>query len=302
MTAGNSLSENECFSRRKWTSTTLSSAAKNAAAMKYHGTTTGGSTGACSRRKTTNRRTARPTSRALNRAIRTGAGTRRASLRPASVRPPVSGPTTRGLRRRSRAPRSASSISHSIRRRPQGGRHRLGPFYALVPTRAVTRKYRVRTGTTPPRRRPGVPPRAATLAARMPPHRTSPADMATASPRTLVEKIWDAHVVAEEPGAPAILAVDLHLVHEVTSPQAFTGLRTPRPRRPPARQDRGHRRPLDAHHPPRPADDRHAGGGADQPARGQLPRVRHPDPRVRQRHAGHRPRHRPRARAHAARA
>jgi 3-isopropylmalate/(R)-2-methylmalate dehydratase large subunit len=50
--------------------------------------------------------------------------------------------------------------------------------------------------------------------------------MATASPRTLVEKIWDAHVVAEEPGAPAILAVDLHLVHEVTSPQAFTGLRT----------------------------------------------------------------------------
>ncbi|TAL12324.1 MAG: 3-isopropylmalate dehydratase large subunit [Chloroflexota bacterium] len=44
-------------------------------------------------------------------------------------------------------------------------------------------------------------------------------------PRTLVEKIWDAHVVAEDPGAPTILAVDLHLVHEVTSPQAFTGLR-----------------------------------------------------------------------------
>jgi 3-isopropylmalate/(R)-2-methylmalate dehydratase large subunit len=44
-------------------------------------------------------------------------------------------------------------------------------------------------------------------------------------PRTLVEKIWDDHVVAFEPGAPAILAIDLHLVHEVTSPQAFTGLR-----------------------------------------------------------------------------
>jgi len=44
-------------------------------------------------------------------------------------------------------------------------------------------------------------------------------------PRTLVEKIWDEHVVAEDPGAPAILAIDLHLVHEVTSPQAFTGLR-----------------------------------------------------------------------------
>jgi 3-isopropylmalate/(R)-2-methylmalate dehydratase large subunit len=44
-------------------------------------------------------------------------------------------------------------------------------------------------------------------------------------PRTIVEKIWDDHVVDQDEGAPAILAVDLHLVHEVTSPQAFTGLR-----------------------------------------------------------------------------
>jgi 3-isopropylmalate/(R)-2-methylmalate dehydratase large subunit len=44
-------------------------------------------------------------------------------------------------------------------------------------------------------------------------------------PRTIVQKIWDDHVVAQDPGAPAILAVDLHLVHEVTSPQAFSGLR-----------------------------------------------------------------------------
>jgi 3-isopropylmalate/(R)-2-methylmalate dehydratase large subunit len=44
-------------------------------------------------------------------------------------------------------------------------------------------------------------------------------------PRTIVEKIWDTHVVAQDPGAPTILAVDLHLVHEVTSPQAFSGLR-----------------------------------------------------------------------------
>jgi 3-isopropylmalate/(R)-2-methylmalate dehydratase large subunit len=44
-------------------------------------------------------------------------------------------------------------------------------------------------------------------------------------PRTLVEKIWDEHVAASEAGAPSILAIDLHLVHEVTSPQAFTGLR-----------------------------------------------------------------------------
>jgi 3-isopropylmalate/(R)-2-methylmalate dehydratase large subunit len=45
------------------------------------------------------------------------------------------------------------------------------------------------------------------------------------APRTIVEKIWDDHVVSQDPGAPAVLAVDLHLVHEVTSPQAFSGLR-----------------------------------------------------------------------------
>jgi 3-isopropylmalate/(R)-2-methylmalate dehydratase large subunit len=44
-------------------------------------------------------------------------------------------------------------------------------------------------------------------------------------PRTIVEKIWDAHVVDEQAGAPTLLYVDLHLVHEVTSPQAFQGLR-----------------------------------------------------------------------------
>jgi len=44
-------------------------------------------------------------------------------------------------------------------------------------------------------------------------------------PRSLFTKIWDSHVVAQEPNAPAVLYIDLHLVHEVTSPQAFTGLR-----------------------------------------------------------------------------
>ena len=44
-------------------------------------------------------------------------------------------------------------------------------------------------------------------------------------PRTLFDKIWDAHVVHEEPDRPAIIYVDLHLVHEVTSAQAFEGLR-----------------------------------------------------------------------------
>jgi 3-isopropylmalate/(R)-2-methylmalate dehydratase large subunit len=44
-------------------------------------------------------------------------------------------------------------------------------------------------------------------------------------PRTLLQKIWESHVVAQEEGAPAVLYIDRHLVHEVTSPQAFTGLR-----------------------------------------------------------------------------
>lgn len=45
------------------------------------------------------------------------------------------------------------------------------------------------------------------------------------SPKTMFEKIWDAHVVKEETGKPSVLYVDLHLVHEVTSPQAFDSLR-----------------------------------------------------------------------------
>jgi len=44
--------------------------------------------------------------------------------------------------------------------------------------------------------------------------------------KTLFQKIWDSHIVTEQEGAPAVLYIDLHLVHEVTSPQAFTGLRT----------------------------------------------------------------------------
>ncbi len=45
------------------------------------------------------------------------------------------------------------------------------------------------------------------------------------TPKTLFDKVWDAHVVAQEPGAPAILYIDAHLIHEVTSPQAFALLR-----------------------------------------------------------------------------
>jgi 3-isopropylmalate/(R)-2-methylmalate dehydratase large subunit len=45
-------------------------------------------------------------------------------------------------------------------------------------------------------------------------------------PRTLYEKIWEAHVVHEEPGQPSLIYIDRHLVHEGTSPQAFAGLKS----------------------------------------------------------------------------
>jgi 3-isopropylmalate/(R)-2-methylmalate dehydratase large subunit len=53
----------------------------------------------------------------------------------------------------------------------------------------------------------------------------SQANGAAKKPRTIIEKVWDSHVVAEREGAPTLLYIDLHLVHEVTSPQAFSGLR-----------------------------------------------------------------------------
>jgi len=45
------------------------------------------------------------------------------------------------------------------------------------------------------------------------------------SGKTLYDKLWDAHVVRSEPDGTALLYIDRHLVHEVTSPQAFEGLR-----------------------------------------------------------------------------
>ena len=43
--------------------------------------------------------------------------------------------------------------------------------------------------------------------------------------KTLAEKIWDEHIVRAAAGEPDLLYIDLHLIHEVTSPQAFDGLR-----------------------------------------------------------------------------
>jgi 3-isopropylmalate/(R)-2-methylmalate dehydratase large subunit len=46
--------------------------------------------------------------------------------------------------------------------------------------------------------------------------------------QTLFDKIWDAHVVSSNEGFPDILYIDTHFIHEVTSPQAFDGLRNKR--------------------------------------------------------------------------
>jgi len=50
-------------------------------------------------------------------------------------------------------------------------------------------------------------------------------ELTSMTPRTLSEKLWDRHIVYEKTGEPDLLYIDLHLVHEVTSPQAFDGLR-----------------------------------------------------------------------------
>jgi 3-isopropylmalate/(R)-2-methylmalate dehydratase large subunit len=85
--------------------------------------------------------------------------------------------------------------------------------------------------------------------------------------RTLFDKIWDSHVVVEDPDAPSLIYVDLQLVHEVTSPQAFEGLRT---------EGRRVRRPGQVvatmdHNVPTTAD---VLGGADEISRTQMETLR----------------------------
>src|SRR5947207_10661105 len=67
--------------------------------------------------------------------------------------------------------------------------------------------------------------------------------------RTMAAKIWDDHVVAARDGEPDLLYVDLHLVHEVTSPQAFEGLRLAkrRVRRPDLTRSEEHTSELQSH-------------------------------------------------------
>jgi len=56
-------------------------------------------------------------------------------------------------------------------------------------------------------------------------HPRTPSEAIVTSPKTLSDKIWEQHIVRSAPGEPDLLYIDLHLVHEVTSPQAFDGLR-----------------------------------------------------------------------------
>ena len=68
----------------------------------------------------------------------------------------------------------------------------------------------------------------------LPSHRLRRKSRSVRWARTMAEKVWEAHVVRRAEGEPDLLYVDLHLVHEVTSPQAFDGLRlTGRPVRRP---------------------------------------------------------------------
>ena len=91
--------------------------------------------------------------------------------------------------------------------------------------RSKTRSTKFETGGTP-------------IMPSKPPIHTDSTPMA----RTLLDKVWDAHVVRELEDGRTLLYIDRHLVHEVTSPQAFEGLRLSRPQGAAARPDVCHRR------------------------------------------------------------
>ena len=83
-------------------------------------------------------------------------------------------------------------------------------------------------------------------------------------PRTLYDKIWDDHLVDEQPDGTCLLYIDRHLVHEVTSPQAFEGLRARRPQGARAGKDAAGRRPQRADHRPQQAQSRSGERRADR--------------------------------------
>jgi 3-isopropylmalate/(R)-2-methylmalate dehydratase large subunit len=93
--------------------------------------------------------------------------------------------------------------------------------------------------------------------------------------KTLYDKIWDAHLVHETPGETSVLYIDRHLVHEVTSPQAFEGLRDGGPQGAPSRSHAGRRRSQRADHQSRRRHRRSGIRAADRDARSQHARIRH---------------------------
>ena len=71
--------------------------------------------------------------------------------------------------------------------------------------------------------------------------------MPQSAPKTLYDKIFDDHVVARQPDGTCILYIDRHLVHEVTSPQAFEGLQHGQAQGARAGEDAGRGRPQHRH-------------------------------------------------------
>ena len=104
--------------------------------------------------------------------------------------------------------------------------------------------------------------------------------------QTLLQKVWDRHTVRTLSTGQTQLFIGLHLIHEVTSPQAFDMLRAARRQGGLSRAHLRHRRPHRPDARPAAAVSRRAGRRNDDGARAQLPRVRHSALRPRQRHQG----------------
>ena len=108
-----------------------------------------------------------------------------------------------------RTPRSSSPTAHLRHSRP----------------RSSDANTIARSQTPPHRRAAGAQLATHNLATELSQHQEHIDHTANQHPRTMFEKVWQQHLVAEPAGEPTILYIDLQLVHEVTSPQAFDGLR-----------------------------------------------------------------------------
>ena len=149
-----------------------------------------------------------------------------------------------GRRRDAAARLRADARRHRPRPRQRGAERRLGARARSGWSRAISppcRSRRACSSSTCTRRADAPRPARRDKTITFPRKRPTMA-------RTLYDKIWDEHVVHTEEDGTAILYIDRHLVHEVTSPQAFEGLRAGRPQGLARQLDRGHRRPQHADH------------------------------------------------------